>query len=1223
MERRPAQRAGTLSRMQILPMPPSEPNAKWWRHAEWAVVLAAYIACFGALLVATRGLPYAIDNNESFSSLWHARHMYELGFSETKGLADEVMAWHPAASPYVHTHQGNFPRLFSFLLYLLGARSMESQIVITTFTVGLAGIWLAYRFLCTIGPPLFAAACCLVLITDYGLFGQWQVNTYRVWYGVFFFGSLFWVSQLERHRRWPMLAAGVLLFAAVFYGEYVFATFVGITACGYALFIYPRRPRIFLRAWLAVVGGGAVAAGVLLTQLVAYMGWKDLKTDIGYTLAARNMARDQAFTEKVDAFYRDHRIIFWNNFFDITSFRTFGTFVSSLFEKHLQYYSPWVWLSATVILAGALLGLGRGGDGSPPPGDSHPDPRSLASVVATRVLPGIFLATCAFALLRFVQPLFDDSSEILWRSSLGLTPPAWMGWLAYVVSSVVALTLAVAGTTRLVGRGGGLPRLFLLSLCVTVAYGAVYRGFTGYIFSGYLNRQAPFLVFWTDTLLGGGLYLVLSIVLRGFAEATARQAPAILPIAASLLLAFFVGAWATLQLSYLIVVPPNGEPFLKLLTRYPFRGGTFVANDYPAPISEKTHAWAYADSTIFSGQVRLTPDGFAVEHDTHYLWFADGVVNAAYMKPDFGLLIDQPASISEALTEFTARIGHPAHAIAFDTLGIVKRTQEVLQPFLRQQLAATDGRSYSIVKFDWDFPPFLKPVDAATRAAALSMTFQQKLAFSETSQEQLRRWRVEIEPTDPQPAGARKGVPVLLSEASIDGRPIFSDAAFSAAGWTPGPPTRGRPGGAWIGTPGASGRVATVVVGDMLTLRLLEGPGRGVVKVAVDDMTEAIDLSKPVVAEHVISLSTAGAHDKYTVIPRLAPGTFVNTWLTAGTDGPSAVLGYTYAHQDGKPEEGTTVRVYDEPSAGQWRLAEAIYFLGPEGIPVRLDEFRLNNPDTLSEYARMLGVGEMRTYEQWLADHLRAYPGERNRVGILDADASFRVVPPDPGNPSSEYRTILLPRGLEGRVQISVTPSTRTKAGPEFFGQTFDAARIGAAERGRLDPVLADVPRNFSQRDLPYGYISLRLRFPSDQTLQAEPIVTSGVEEAGDFVFVIYPDATHIRIGFDHWFKGGPLSPPIPIDYAREHDIEVSMGSLFPPEEDIVYVGMGTKEVAELKGNIWVKLDGRTVLEAKSDFWDSPPTQVTVGRNEIKGTTSRERFTGQILECRRIWPNLQ
>ena len=151
--------------------------------------------------------------------------------------------------------------------------------------------------------------------------------------------------------------------------------------------------------------------------------------------------------------------------------------------------------------------------------------------------------------------------------------------------------------------------------------------------------------------------------------------PAILPIAGSVLILFFLGTWTTMQLAYLVVVPPTGVPFLKLLSHAPFRGHSFVMNDYPASVAEKTHAWAYDDPTITSGQVKLTPDGFVVEHNTQYLWFADAEQNKSYMKPDFGLLVDQPSSISQALNEFMARNSTPAQAIAFDATGLIKRSQ--------------------------------------------------------------------------------------------------------------------------------------------------------------------------------------------------------------------------------------------------------------------------------------------------------------------------------------------------------------------------------------------------------------------------------------------------------------------------------------------------------------------------------------------------------------------
>src|SRR4030095_12345844 len=157
-------------------------------HAPFVTLLAAYILLYGGLLLATDFLPYVLDNNETFSSLWHAANLFNFGVSQSWGLADETFSPHPEAHPYVHTHQGNFPRLFAFLIYIAGARTAEAQIAITTFTVGLAAIGLIYAFFARITNPWFAFTVCAVFMTDYLLFAQWHVVTYRVWHSFFLFG---------------------------------------------------------------------------------------------------------------------------------------------------------------------------------------------------------------------------------------------------------------------------------------------------------------------------------------------------------------------------------------------------------------------------------------------------------------------------------------------------------------------------------------------------------------------------------------------------------------------------------------------------------------------------------------------------------------------------------------------------------------------------------------------------------------------------------------------------------------------------------------------------------------------------------------------------------------------------------------------------------------------------------------------------------------------------
>jgi hypothetical protein len=152
-----------------------------------AALLAVYAVLYGWLLVATSGLPYVMDHNESFSSLWHASNMLQQDPRRSFWLTDEAYSPNPKAHPFIHTHQGNLPRLYAFVLYVLGARTIETQIVATTATAGVLAVWLLYHVLAKVGSPRFALVAGLVFLTDYLFFAQWQVVTYRVWHTVLLF----------------------------------------------------------------------------------------------------------------------------------------------------------------------------------------------------------------------------------------------------------------------------------------------------------------------------------------------------------------------------------------------------------------------------------------------------------------------------------------------------------------------------------------------------------------------------------------------------------------------------------------------------------------------------------------------------------------------------------------------------------------------------------------------------------------------------------------------------------------------------------------------------------------------------------------------------------------------------------------------------------------------------------------------------------------------------
>jgi len=309
-----------------------------------AIILITYLVWYSFLIVRGHGIPYVMDNNESFSSLNHAYNLWNFDFFRSYGVTDEAVSPDPAAHPVGHTHQGNFPRLFAFVLYALGARSIESQIWITTMTIGIASVLMSYCFFRRLAGALFATIAVLLLITDYLMFAQWQVNTYRVWHGFLLFAALLTVRGFsEWPRRWWVIAT-VLTYAALFYGELVFAAFVTFTVAFYTVWTYRRAPGSVVLVGIAQGAGAALGLATVILQLVLYLGWQDFLTDLRLTLTARNFAPDDTeFITTLRNFYQTRNIAF---FYNIQSSDQFAGLVTSL-----RFFSQYVLQTSTPFLS--------------------------------------------------------------------------------------------------------------------------------------------------------------------------------------------------------------------------------------------------------------------------------------------------------------------------------------------------------------------------------------------------------------------------------------------------------------------------------------------------------------------------------------------------------------------------------------------------------------------------------------------------------------------------------------------------------------------------------------------------------------------------------------------------------------------------------------------------------------------------------------------------------
>lgn len=142
------------------------------------------------------------------------------------------------------------------------------------------------------------------------------------------------------------------------------------------------------------------------------------------------------------------------------------------------------------------------------------------------------------------------------------------------------------------------------------------------------------------------------------------------------------------------------------------------------------------------------------------------------------------------------------------------------------------------------------------------------------------------------------------------------------------------------------------------------------------------------------------------------------------------------------------------------------------------------------------------------------------------------------------------------------------------------------------------------------GPVRMRLKFPPYSHGVAEPLITTGVTRRGDFLSVIYQDAAHIRFSHDRWGYGGVTTDAIPVDYNREHELIVNMGSLLPAKWNPADPRFAWLE--PLRSWLVVVLNGQTVISVPASFFPAEPEDISIGGNLIGGTSAAMGFNGSI-----------
>ncbi len=133
----------------------------------------------------------------------------------------------------------------------------------------------------------------------------------------------------------------------------------------------------------------------------------------------------------------------------------------------------------------------------------------------------------------------------------------------------------------------------------------------------------------------------------------------------------------------------------------------------------------------------------------------------------------------------------------------------------------------------------------------------------------------------------------------------------------------------------------------------------------------------------------------------------------------------------------------------------------------------------------------------------------------------------------------------------------------------------------------------------------------------SDPLVTTGETGAGEFVFLRYPDPGHVRVGYDRWGYGGPVSEPVAIAPGQDIEVEVSLGALYP---EAPAPGWDPAAWSRLRSTVRIRVNGQVALQAKSESYPTRPDQVFPAANPIGGSTAAGRFSGEVRRIERIGP---
>jgi hypothetical protein len=350
---------------------------------------------------------------------------------------------------------------------------------------------------------------------------------------------------------------------------------------------------------------------------------------------------------------------------------------------------------------------------------------AAAVAVAPSELFGRVLGACAFvaAVLAFVlmqSSLYSGMGNLepIWQEALVGIAGYTTGGAFFVSVMLLFAAWHASGSSVATDWGKRTDRLLVTFTALLLAYLFVFFVFTGYIFTGYFARYLSLTIFLNDLFLALGLVAMIDCV-RGWYVSIKRSvswrrlAHVSGAAAAAVGLTGVVLYWGSLQTFLFRKLPPDQISFFPLVSTPPFRGATFAGSIYGGTLAYFSRSWAYfdANSALAQGSVTLGPDGYRVTRDDAYLWFADRAVNAAYQKPKYFLAMTflyhgflQGRGLGYLTDDQALRL-------RVGDVPLIRDVREGRTSYLNPIEVARDPSPldrWSIVRLDWDFPPFLR-----------------------------------------------------------------------------------------------------------------------------------------------------------------------------------------------------------------------------------------------------------------------------------------------------------------------------------------------------------------------------------------------------------------------------------------------------------------------------------------------------------------------------------